>query len=180
MATLRKSDSAAEVEIGKFLDVRFYPNHVSNFIRHTTYEQQMLGIDVTFDYSNIANILVDEKAAAHYVNKNLPTFAFEVNFLTSINQLVDGWFFDENKTTQYYLLAWVWATKDKAFLAEDITKLEILIINRQAIINMLAKYGLTYEQVTTISKEIRTKGDFGAYYKNYHKPYYFFFSPQLT
>lgn len=178
--TLRKSDSAAEVEIGKFLDARFYPSHVTKFVRYTNVETQMLGIDVTFDYAKIENMLVDEKAAAHYVNKNLPTFAFEVNFLTSSNQLVDGWFFDKNKTTQYYLLSWIWATKDKAFLVDDITKLEILIINRQSIINMLAKYGLTQAQVAEISKEIRRKGDFGAYHKTNDKPYYFFYSPQLS
>jgi hypothetical protein len=178
--TLRQSDSAAEIEIGKFLDKFFYVDHVTNFSRYNDINQQMSGVDVKFDYRNQTNMLVDEKAAAHYVNKDIPTFAFEINFLLNSGQLVDGWFYDGNKLTQYYLLGWIWAKKDKGFTMDDITKLDIMIINRLSIIEYLSQNGLTRENANRISNEIRKKGDFGAYEKSSDKSYYFFYSPQLS
>ena len=39
--TLRKSDSAAEKEVAKFLDKYFYPNNVKNFKRYNDVKTQM-------------------------------------------------------------------------------------------------------------------------------------------
>jgi hypothetical protein len=178
--TLRKTDNEAESEVAKFLDRNFYPAHVKNFIRYKDISNQMAGIDVQFDHNNISNMLVDEKAAVHYVNKDLPTFAFEINFLLSNGQLVDGWFYDKNKFTQYYLLAWLWAKKDAGFIAEEITQIDLIIINRKRIVDMLSENGLTHQKAIELSGEIRQKNEPGAYYKNSSNPFYFFYSPQLA
>ena len=178
--TLRKSDSAAEVEIAQFLDMEFYPKYATDKIRCNNADEQMMGLDVIFDYGGIKAMKVDEKTAAHYVNKDLPTFAFEVNFLRTNGELTDGWFFDQNKVTDYYLLVWAWATKDKGFSSADITKLDVLIINRQKIIDMLAGYNLTHIEAANTATELRRKDEFGAFQKFADKPFYFFYSPQLA
>jgi hypothetical protein len=179
-STLRKTDSEAESEVAKFLDKYFYPRHTKNLIRYTDIAHQMHGIDLQFDYNNVSNMLVDEKAAVHYANKNLPTFAFEVNFLLSSGQLADGWLHDKNKSTQYYLLAWLWAKKDIGFKAEEITKADLILINRKCIVDMLSENGATHEKAVEYSEEIRQKNEAGAHYKNLNKPFYFFYSPQLA
>ena len=178
--SLRKSDSAAEIEIGKFLDCEFYPKHVTNMIRYNDLENQMLGIDVKFDYQNLESMLVDEKVAAHYVNKDIPTFAFEVNFLLQSGILVNGWLFDENKKTGYYLLGWIWAIKDNCFLANEITKIDIVIVNRNDVIRLLSDSGLTKESAFNISKEIRAGNVSGVHFKTQDKPYYFYYSTLLA
>ncbi len=178
--TLRKSDSAAEVEIGKYLDKNFYPHHVRNLVRYNDITHQMAGQDVKFDYKQITNMIVDEKAAAHYVNKDLPTFAFEINFLLQSGQLVDGWFYDNTKATQYYLLAWLWAKKDKGFSADEITKVDLVIIRRSAIIQMLESYNVDHERALRIATAIRENGTSGIHYRNDARPFYFFYSSQLA
>lgn len=179
-ATLRKSDNEAEFEIAKFLDKNFYPSYTKNLIRYNDIAHQMAGIDVQFDYNNISDMLIDEKAAVHYVNKNLPTFAFEINFLLSSGQLVDGWFYAKDKSTQYYLLAWLWAKKDTGFKAEEITKADLVIINRKLIIDMLSENGWTHQTAIECSEKIRQKNEAGAHFRNDTNPFYFYYSPQLA
>ena len=128
--SFRKSDSEAEIEVGKFLDNQFYFKYVKNFQRRITYEEQMLGIDVSFDLEDEVNLLVDEKAMVHYVNKSLPTFAFEVSFKLATGKEVEGWLLDKSKLTQYYIIVWIWATKDKGFKEKDITKIELILVKR--------------------------------------------------
>jgi hypothetical protein len=100
--------------------------------------------------------------------------------LLSSGQLVDGWLFDESKQTQYYLLAWVWANKEKDFSVDDITKLEVLLIDRQKIIALLAKYGVDSARATRGSIKIRTDGIPRDNYKSPTRPFYFYYSPQLA
>ncbi len=178
--TLRSSDSAAELEIGKFLDKYFYPIHAKNVTRYNDYEHQMKGLDVKLDYGNSLNLLVDEKAAAHYVNKGLPTFAFELNFLTTSGELVDGWFYDESKDTQYYLLSWIWANKDRNFSYTDITQLDIVLVERAKISSMLETLGLTKQRAMQKAVELRENGVDGVFDKSYGKPYYFYYSTRLA
>ena len=79
--TLRKQDSHAENAVAQFLDQFFYQKYVRNQIRYSDLETQLKGVDVTFDFEEQIQLLVDEKAAAHFVNKNIPTFAFELDFI---------------------------------------------------------------------------------------------------
>ncbi len=178
--TLRKMDNTVEQEIGKFLDNHFYPKYTSNSIRFNDIEHQMDGIDIQFDYKNLVNILVDEKTAAHYINKGIPTFAFEVDFLLNNQQVIPGWFFDSAKKTEYYLLNWVWAKKDKYITAEDITMLDTILIKRSAIIEMLSGYDITSESIVTIAKQIRSNNTAGAFNKEASKPFYFYFTTHLS
>jgi hypothetical protein len=137
------------------------------------------GIDVTFDFEEQAQLLVDEKAAVHFVNKNIPTFAFEVDFAGIDGKLKDGWLFDEKKETQFYLLSWIQATKARNFTSEDILQLEVVLIDRLKIIALLKRFGLDKNRANEISKELRTKCQFGQSHKNSTTPFYFYFTEHL-
>lgn len=177
--TLRGMDTSVDNEISRFLDNRFYPTNTTNFKRFGDVETQMAGIDVQFDFKELKNILVDEKAAAHYINKDIPTFAFELDFLAR-GEIVPGWFYDEAKKTEYYLCSWIKATKDRYIKAEDITELDIILLDRKALINKLATFGLTSETAAQISREIRTAAIYGVQKKDTRLPFYFFFSSNLA
>ncbi len=180
MASLRPSDYKSEEAVAGFLNQYFYPQYVSNFQRFTDLECQYKGIDVQFDFKDKLKLKVDEKTAAHYVNKNLPTFAFELNFIGTNRQLQEGWFFDTKKETEYYLLSWIWATKEKGFTVDDISKLEIVLIERKTIHAMLEKYRLTAKEAYTIAASLRKNNQTGASFKDYSKPYYFFYTNYLS
>ena len=79
MRSKRSSDSAAEGVVARFLDLYFYPNIRSDWKREEEREAQLLGVDVTLE-TDSGSIALDEKAAVHYENKELPTFAFEINY----------------------------------------------------------------------------------------------------
>jgi len=137
-------------------------------------------VDVTFDFEENARLLVDEKAAAHFVNKNIPTFAFEIDFIGTDGELKEGWLFDEGKRTQYYLLTWIQAVKDVGFSCDDISQLEVLLVERQAIINFLKKFHLDMKRAKDISLELRLKNQIGSAYRNSISPFYFYFTGHLT
>ncbi|MBK6399774.1 MAG: hypothetical protein IPF75_16350 [Bacteroidetes bacterium] len=178
--SFRKSDSEAEIEVGKFLDNQFYFKYVKNFQRRITYEEQMLGIDVSFDLEDEVNLLVDEKAMVHYVNKSLPTFAFEVSFKLATGKEVEGWLLDKSKLTQYYIIVWIWATKDKGFKEKDITKIELILVKRDAIIQMLEKFGFNDDKIKKTVIQIRTEKINGACFKDTNLPFYFYHSDKFV
>ncbi|MDA9120826.1 hypothetical protein N9J52_02195 [Flavobacteriales bacterium] len=178
--TLRKQDSHAENAVAQFLDQFFYQKYVRNQIRYSDLETQLKGVDVTFDFEEQIQLLVDEKAAAHFVNKNIPTFAFELDFIGIDGKLKEGWLFDEKKETQFYLLSWIQATKAKNFSCDDISQLEVLLIERLKIIGLLKKFGIDRNRVKEISKGLRTKNQFGPSFKNSSTPFYFYFTEHLT
>ena len=76
----RKRDSHVEKQVSDFLDCYFCPKIVKNFSRYHDKTNQLNGIDV-FSIDNHKKLIVDEKAASHYINKDIPTFAFELSFL---------------------------------------------------------------------------------------------------
>lgn len=178
--TLRKQDSQAEVAVSQFLDQFFYPKCVRNQKRYFDLETQLKGVDVTFDFGDQTRLLVDEKAAAHFVNKNIPTFAFEVDFIGRDGELKEGWLFDEEKKTQYYLLSWIQATRTKGFSCNDITQLEVLLIERQAIIELLKEYEVDRISAMEISRELRMNNQIGPANKSTTVPFYFYFTGHLS
>lgn len=180
MPSLRPSDYKSEEAVAAFLNQYFYPQNVANLQRFTNLDYQYKGIDVQFDFKDKLGLKVDEKAAAHYVNKGLPTFAFELNFIARNGQLQEGWFFDTQKETEYYLLSWIWATKEKGFTVDDITKLEVILIERKVIHTMLESYQLTDKEAYTIANSLRKNKQTGASFKDYSKPYYFFYTNYLS
>ena len=140
MRSKRSSDSAAEGVVARFLDLYFYPNIRSDWKREEEREAQLLGVDVTLE-TDSGSIAVDEKAAVHYVNKELPTFAFEINYYNEQGDLVGGWFLDPKKVTEWYLLIWIKAKKEKDMGLEDILELEVMMLEREQLKQDVEKKG---------------------------------------
>jgi len=178
--SLRKADSSDEQEVGKFLDKYFYPKYTCDFIRYGDKGHQLMGIDVMFSYKDLKNILVDEKAATHYINKDIPTFAFEINYINSIGNLNHGWLFDSEKKTQFYLLIWVKAKKDKGILCDDITELECLLIDRVKITEMLKEYNFDAMRAEKVANNIRKNQINGISGKIAGQPFYFYYTNYLA
>lgn len=177
--TFRSNDKAIETELAKFLDEHFYPRFVTNFHRYTDRDSQLHGLDVHFDYNSHTKMLVDEKAQTHYINKQLPTFAFEVNFVNSAGLLNVGWLLDEKKLTRYYALMWIQAKKDKRILATDITEVEIIVIERSKILFLLAGHGYDKYKTQLTAARIRLYEESGKQYEG-KRPFYFYYTPQLA
>ncbi|WP_368915678.1 hypothetical protein [Staphylococcus haemolyticus] len=87
-------DMKKEMEIGEFLDEYFYPKlnsiyqncKIIDTERIFDSNKQHRGIDLTIEYENGKKVNIDEKAAATYFNKDIPTFSLEI-FFHNINKL---------------------------------------------------------------------------------------------
>jgi hypothetical protein len=177
--TKRIQDSKSEQVIAEYLDTYFYPVHFPNYSRLNDKENQLKGIDTIITKNGISKT-VDEKSAIHYVNKNLPTFAFELNFKLHTGELVDGWFFDIHKTTELYLLSWISADVTENFGKDDVSNLEIILIERKRLIGALSDYGYTKESVMSIAKSIRENNVGGVSNKVEGIPCYFYLTNHLS
>ncbi|WP_345084835.1 hypothetical protein [Nemorincola caseinilytica] len=187
--TLRDMDHAADTALMQYLDRYFYPQHTTSYRRYNDKEHQLQGIDTICDIGDLKELLIDEKAVSQYINEDLPTFAFEVDFLRSSGELTPGWLFDTGKRTRYYLLSWIRADisndippreRSLHLTADNILSLDTLLVNRKAIINMLRNYGIDREYVEAIAPRIRATGKQGYYEKDNDRPCNFFFSAQLA
>ncbi|NBI06096.1 hypothetical protein [Senegalia massiliensis] len=106
-----KNDLNSENELAKFLDVNFYPqlikkNYILNFERIYDKSLQRKGVDVILHTKDNKTITIDEKSSLHYLNKHLPTFAFELSYLDKYKNTHDGWLLDNSKITDFYALIW--------------------------------------------------------------------------
>ena len=91
-------------EVTNFFEKFFYTrDEVKDFYRYKLKDEQFMGMDVRFSFGELKDIVVDEKAQLYYVNKDLPTFAFEVEYMLN-GELKHGWLIDKGKMTKYYLL----------------------------------------------------------------------------
>lgn len=161
---LRQTDNRVEKEIAKFLDKNLYPTLPFNrFTRIVEKSEQLKGKDVVFssEFLGISNGVIDEKCTAHYVNKNIPTFAFELSFLLDDNTEVNGWLIDENKETEYYLLLWPKAkVEDESatapyFTSNDIEQIDYILVKRENIILFLHSKGFDKNRLASASRYYR-------------------------
>lgn len=173
--TYRARDMLVEQVIAKFLDINFYPKHVTGFHRYKSKEEQLKGKDVQFSVDGLNNIIVDEKAQSHYINMDLPTFAFELSFIRSSGEITMSWLFDESKETDYYLAIWPFASENWNPNLEQITQLKMLLINRHKLIEYLDAEGFGKEFCMRKSEQIRDENLKGPIDKGKH-PYVYFFS----
>ncbi|MEI8086858.1 MAG: hypothetical protein WCG93_11660, partial [Paludibacter sp.] len=186
MATseLRSRDMMVEREISKFLDEKLYSNSsiFSKTERTDNIENQLSGSDIIISIPKlgIINAIVDEKAATHYINKNLPTFAFELCFKLNNGKIVEGWLTDTGKKTQFYLLMWISAKKDWDIKKEDITQIEYILIERNKILSYLNSKGYGIFELKNKAKIILNNNIDGVIDKLSDTAYYFYFSNRLT
>ncbi len=177
----REMDMSAEHQLSRFLDTYFYPwmrqHYRYNVERKSDKTHQLKGIDVVINTGK-ENLNVDEKSQLYYINKNLPTFAFEVNFLNVQGQLTMGWLFNNDLETDYYLLIWPSANCEdlKSIKYTDFTVLDCLLIKREKIRNFLFSKGWTSQSFFEEAKKLRTSELYGPTRIKNETDFYLFYS----
>lgn len=169
----RKKDSCVEREIAIFLDKNLYSNKelFKEFARTDGKEEQINGSDVVLSTSNgkLGRVVVDEKVASRYANTNLDTFSLELSFIGKNGKRRCGWFIDNTKTTEYYLLGWILKAdipyvEDKgrfdtdSITSENIRELQWALVARKDILKFLEKKGWTIERLAMQDDKIRQNG----------------------
>lgn len=163
----REDDHSAEAQLNIFLDKYLYArfptgNSFSAIRRTQDKSEQLSGVDVEFTGTDGRVYFVDEKAQLHYLNQNLPTFAFE---LLSYQKGYDtvGWLCNEKLKTDFYMLIWPFATQDsyKGITHNQFTRVDCLLIQKQKLLKMLDAKGLTVERMMEDAYEIRRNGKTG-------------------
>ena len=151
-----ESDLSKEATLGVYLD-SYYQNifEKSNYTieRVSDINLQHQGVDLILK-SGINEYLVDEKAQLDYLNKSLPTFAFELSYLKNKEWRL-GWLLDETKITNIYFLVTNIHTKQAGNLESGITKIKITGIYRDRLITLLESKGLAKTELIELEKNIR-------------------------
>jgi hypothetical protein len=156
-----KSDLNQETLLSEYLD-NLYRGKKIDFQRVFDLDKQHQGIDIVIQHNSV-DYFIDEKAQLHYLNKDLPTFTFELSYLKN-NKLKDGWLFADNKLTQYYfLITGIFLKKGKSKLlnADDIDKLKITSVNKIKLIEHLTSIGLEKSKLLEYDLKLRESNSFG-------------------
>lgn len=171
-------DKAIEENVIEWLEENFFKKdvYITYYeINHNNLKNQKAGIDLILSTADgvMNKSKVDVKIASTYVNANLPTFAFETSSLKAPyldkKKSVPGWFIDDEKETEFYIIGWIWADvpikyyNNKGYPVYDwekikkdnITKIELYIIRRQDVKNYLLEKGWTHEKIIRQDKKIR-------------------------
>jgi len=163
----RNDDMSAEAQLGIFLDTYLYSNfpHGASFSRiERIYDkdEQLAGVDVRFTDKDGTVYDVDEKAQLYYLNKDLPTFAFEIQFLREGRETL-GWLCNESLLTDLYLLIWPFATQDKpkGIRWDQFTKADCLLVEKKKLLSLLKDEGLTPKKMLEKASQLRKDGHVG-------------------
>lgn len=176
----RKRDSHVEKQVGDFLDCYFYPKIVRDFTRYTDKVNQLIGMDVCFSIDNYKKLIVDEKAASHYINQDIPTFAFELSFLLPSKTEVLGWFIDTSKKTEYYFLMWIKAKSHWDITKDDIQEISATLVSRKKIMDYLESISYDRDKLIRANDKIRSTSLEGALAKSKNYSVYFYSSMKLS
>lgn len=135
------NDKRAEEELGKFMDAYLYSKvcgvgNIRGFNRIDSRELQKLGIDVTI-HTSTKDFQFDEKATLQYINKNIPTFAFELCYSGNI-----GWFLKDDLLTDIYCLIWPNAgtTDLHKITFSDFNKCQVMLISKKRLKEYVNKF----------------------------------------
>lgn len=157
----RDIDYANDMIVQQFLQEHLYStSKCPNVIRYNDIEHQFAGIDLKW-----GNIYVDEKASTY--TTNLQTFAHEIGQINRSGKWQKGWFNDDNCKADYYVYMFVDGMEKEGKVLKNISKAEIMVIKRSAIIEYLASIGWTMELLTEMENEIRKA--YNTYGKEYWK-----------
>ena len=183
IASRRTEDMSAEAQLSIFLDRYLYDrfphaNRYASIQRICDKEEQLKGTDVRFTMKNGKVVNVDEKAQLYYLNQNLPTFAFEVQFLRQDSTAI-GWLCNDQLNTDYYLLIWPFANKDtpKEITWRDFTKTECLMVKKKKVLSLLEQNNLTVERLLTDADRFRKQGITGRFSIAGASGIYYYISP---
>lgn len=158
-----ESDLKGEAVVIEFLEKYFYSNFVfQTYERMTNMKLQNKGIDLIFSTKS-KRYVVDEKSALYYHN-GLPTFAFELSYLKK-GDLKEGWFYNQKKETEYYILLWIKRNNVKIenITEDDIHEIELMLVHRNEFQQYIfAKYGMNKASFIKAAEIIREQGEYGS------------------
>ena len=182
MAGFRNRDMSVERELAMFMDKHLYSD--GRFARHDRTDDvhsQLNGSDIILSVPSMGldNIIVDEKGMTQYMTRPLPTFALELSFMR-YEEVITGWFVDDDKATEYYMFLWPKANQDWNATMDDFSEVEYMLVPKKAIRDYLAKEGWTKEALIKKSEEIRRNGVSGQIDKTEDKDYWFFYTTKLV
>lgn len=149
-----------EQKLALFLDNNYYNNSnifSDTFIidRVSDLDLQYKGVDliITNKDTNFKSY-IDEKAQSHYINKALPTFAFELSYLKD-GFLREGWLFDTHKITQqYFIITCIQETHNQ------IQSCRLISIDRDKLISLLIEKNLTRDNLAKYENQYRTNNEY--------------------
>lgn len=134
----RRQDEIKEKNMQPFLDDLYVKNGFEVRRVHDR-ETQLKGIDVYLKKGDVI-LRVDEKAATskpHYYDK-LNTYSFELSSLNNPNAL--GWLLNDSLENNYLNVIYA---KSESMLFNDISDMEILILDKESIKQRAFEHGLT-------------------------------------
>ncbi len=177
----RTQDMHAEQELAKFLDENLYPFLEESYKdlhweRNHDINAQLRGID-GYLHVGLDTSIVDEKATLYYINRNLPTFAFEIDSYQK-GHLTPGWLFNENYETEYYMLIYPNATHDNLLKIKstDFTETTCIFVSREKIIDYLEKQGYTKEKIEADAQRYRNRRSYGRQLISGISDFYYYLS----
>lgn len=156
-----KNDLENENRLSKFLDENYYNNKQvfpDRFIfkRCTDINKQHLGIDLEIeDTKNHEITYIDEKAQLAYINKNLPTFAFEISYIKDY-EYRKGWLFDTKKLTHKYFLLTSIKEINNRFVG-----VRLISVDRNKLISLLEDKALNEKVLADYDNYFRKNNKYG-------------------
>ncbi|MGB5434701.1 MAG: hypothetical protein WBM98_02335 [Maribacter sp.] len=135
-----RSDLQKEQHLSILLDALYKKHlHQYRFQRISDLKKQLQGIDLILTRSmDQKEFLIDEKAQLDYVNDDLPTFAFEINYQKN-GKTKQGWLFDPIKKTDFYaLITGIYSDEPNKF-----TSCKITFVNREKLVFFLKSKAIT-------------------------------------
>lgn len=181
--TFRTKDMEAERELAKFLDKHLYSKDIFTRAERTdSAYTQIEGSDIilTIPSLNIQDAVVDEKASIYYINKDLKTFVLEISFLNRGYQIQEGWFVNDQLSTQYYLMQWIKANVADPWQVKEgnITEIECVLVSKKKLKDYFEREGYDKTRLIQLSQQMRASQQ--KMLAPAGKPYRFFFTQNLA
>lgn len=153
------NDLRRESVVAEYLDKYFYDDSRE---RITDIETQLKGVDVIYKEMHI-----DEKAAIDYMDRNLKTFCFELQFTNRYGKIKKGWLLNENLLTDTYLLLYPKGNKELNDI-NDIHKMEYILVEKEDVKKIIFR-----EDVLNELRDYKSKGEDRREFQIFHedKPY---------
>lgn len=148
----KEKDMAREKELAAFLDSYIYLklNKLFIFNRISDKKKQKKGIDLEIkSIQSNKKYNVDEKAQLNYVNKSLPTFAFELESSGKI-----GWFMNDKLLTDLYILISPYGNNSNFMKKDDYKSVKVIMIKKIIIIKKIENLvNMSLKNLLNIFKE---------------------------
>ena len=165
----RRLDELQEKVVGKYLDNYFYSTWTTDIERNNDKETQIKGLDLTVTSTNNNVYTIDEKAAIKWTNKELNTFAFEVDALNKNGDLYNGWFMTSTKdaANDYWMLIWIDKANEVRFTnVDDIQQVTVSLVKKTDIYNWLHRKNITGIDLKNATADLRENFNYNNNYKS--------------